>query len=104
MNTTNMEEAATIAAEYISSEWWKSSSDLRQSNATMLRFVTDVTCRLKHIGTLGLDNLPSEVQFLLAEMRIKDARSQGTGDICLDQLRCWSHSHSIRFLTALSHR
>ncbi|EIN10983.1 hypothetical protein PUNSTDRAFT_119808 [Punctularia strigosozonata HHB-11173 SS5] len=42
MSTTNMEEAATIAAEYISS----------------------------------LDNLPSEVQFLLTEMRIKDSRSQ----------------------------
>ncbi|KAK7696217.1 hypothetical protein QCA50_000870 [Cerrena zonata] len=42
MSTTNLEEAASIAAEYVSS----------------------------------LDNLPQEVQFLLAEMKHKDTRTQ----------------------------
>lgn len=65
----NLEEAASIAAEYVSS---KSRGFLRcvyvEGNVFSLTSLTFL---------LGLDNLPGETQHLLAEIRHRDLRTQG---------------------------
>ena len=58
----NLEEAASIAAEYVSS---KPRSPLPSILLTSLA------------THLGLDNLPGETQHLLAEIRHRDLRTQG---------------------------
>lgn len=65
MNTSsvqNFEEAATIASEFIYSTYVYPKESLCIANT--------------HVA--GLDNLPSEVTHLLQEIKVKEARVQGT--------------------------
>lgn len=73
MSATNLEEAATVASEFISSEPSPTSSVIEDR-------------LLLIIFSLGLDNLPAEVAHLLAELKHRDARAQGAL-ICLAEFQ-----------------
>jgi hypothetical protein len=68
VSAQSLEEAATIASEFVSSEYRY--LVLAFSGGPMFPWLTSYP---------GLDNLPSEVQHLLQEIRHKDLRAQGEG-------------------------
>jgi hypothetical protein len=74
MSVHNMEEAAFIAAEYVSCTRpsFVAVGHRLLARPSFARLSTDPTC-----ASAALDNLPNEVQFLLTEIRNKDTRTQG---------------------------
>lgn len=93
MSTTNLEEAANIASEFVSSEclFLVSVRHSAGSVATRVAYRPHQSLSEHAMATVdlylptlsGLENLPAEVQHLLAEMKHRDIKSQGMHTLTL---------------------